>query len=347
MKNIILNEKNIGLPPGTPVYVGDKAASAVDISVLTYNKACAQIHKVSAVNELPHGSDDTITWIDVNGLRDIESIKKIGEIFDIHALTIEDVLNTRQQPKIETFQNYRFILLKSINYSHEFTIEQISIIRMKNVVITFHEIAEDPFAGIKKRIMENIGHIRAMEPEYLTYSLIDAVADEYYLALAFLEEKIENFEDQAVKTSNETFIAQIQEVKKHLFQIRRAMAPLRDNLVALSHQELTSDGIQPFLRDLQENLNNAIETVEHYREWLSNIIDVNLSVLSYQMNKVMRTLAIITAIFIPLSFIAGVYGMNFEHMPELGQPLAYPIVLCGMAAIASSMVIFFKIRKWF
>ena len=349
MKHIILNEKNIGLPPGTPVYVGDKSASAMEISVLAFNQSFAQVQKIATVDKLPNGDDDSITWIDINGLRDIESIKKLGEKYDIHSLTIEDVLNTRQQPKIETFKNYRYVSLKSIKYTDEFFIEHISIIRMKNVVITFQEIAEDPFGGIKKRIMENIGQIRSMGPDYLAYSLIDAVVDEYYLALALLEENIEQFEDRAVSTSNDVFIAEIQGVKKYLFQLRRAMLPLRDSIVALSHQEmqLTSDGIKPFLRDLQENLNNAIDTVEHYREWLSNIIDVNLSVLSYQLNKVMRTLAIISAIFIPLSFIAGVYGMNFSHMPELDQPWAYPLVLCGMALVAFSLVIFFKIRRWF
>ena len=167
--------------------------------------------------------------------------------------------------------------------------------------------------------------------------------------MAHLEDDIENFEERAVITSNDTFIAEIQDTKKYLFQIKRAMFPLRDNLVTISRQSmpLTNDELKPFLQDLRENLTNAIETVEHYREWLSNIMDVNLSVLSYQLNKIMKILAVISAIFIPLTFIAGVYGMNFTFMPELSHSWGYPAVLGFMGFIALSMVIFFKIRRWF
>jgi magnesium transporter len=197
--------------------------------------------------------------------------------------------------------------------------------------------------------LENIGHIRTMGPDYLAYTLIDSVVDEYYLALAEMEDDIEDFEDRAIKTTNEIFIAEIQDAKKYLFQIKRAMLPLRENILILSHQIIpkTNDKLKPFLQDLQENLSNAIGMVEDYREWLTNIMDVNLSVLSYQMNKVMKILATVSAIFIPLTFIVGIYGMNFEFMPELAKPWAYPVVLGGMLCIALGMVVFFKIRKWF
>ena len=316
-------------------------------------------------------------WVNINGLKDIDSIKKLEKIYNIHALTIEDILNTKQQPKIETFENYRFISCKSIQqekkFHHrqedqkklsknlrkkneeqpenmeEFLIDQINIIAMKNLVITLQEIPGDPFDGIRKRILENAGRIKRMKANYLTYALIDAVVDNYYLALAHLEEDIENFEDRAAKTSDEAFITEIQDTKKYLFQIKRAILPLRDNLLNLSRQNMaaTDNEIKPFLQDLHENLNSAIETVENYREWLSNIMEVNISVLTYQMNKVMRTLAIISAVILPLSFIAGIYGMNFEHMPELRQPWAYFAVLGIMGCIASTMIIYFKSRKWF
>jgi len=207
----------------------------------------------------------------------------------------------------------------------------------------------NPFDGIRKRILENAGQLRKMGTDYLAYSIIDAVVDEYYLTLAHLEDDIENFEDRAVKTSDDTFITEIQDTKKYLFQIKRAMLPLRDNLMLISRQNIALMGaeLKPFFQDLQENLNNAIESVENYRDWLSNIMEVNLSVVSYQMNKVMKILAIVSAIFIPLTFIVGVYGMNFEFMPELTHPWGYPIVLGCMGIIAVTMVIFFKIRHWF
>ena len=376
MRSIIINEKNIGLPPGTPIYVGDRPAATMDISLITFDPLFAEMKNVSAIDDLPLHKNDGIIWININGLKDIDSIKKLANMYDIHPLTIEDVLNTEQQPKVETFENYRFISLKSIKRELEFhhipkkrkrffvleetvgeqtekieeiIIDQISIIIMKNVLITFQEISGDPFGGIRKRILENAGQIRTMGTDYLTYSLIDAVVDNYYLTLAHLEDDIEDFEDRAVKTSDDTFIAEIQDTKKYLFQIKRAMMPLRDNLVITSRKNmlLTNDELQPFLQDLRENLTHAIETVENYRDWLSIIMEVNLSVLSYQLNKVMKILAIVSAIFIPLTFIAGIYGMNFENMPELSQPWAYPIVLGGMGLIALTMLIFFKIRHWF
>ncbi|MCL2128184.1 MAG: magnesium/cobalt transporter CorA [Treponema sp.] len=377
MKSIIINEKNRGLPPGTPVYVGDRPAAAMDISVINYNSSYSEQKSVSSVEVLPLRKNDDIMWISIIGLRDIDSIKKLANLYNIHPLTVEDILNTKQQPKVETFENYRFFSFKSIRREEkrdrepvkqnpfswlmrkkeadeteetgEFTIEQISIITMKDIVISFQEVTGDPFDEIRKRILENIGQIRKMGSHYLTYGLIDAVVDEYYLVLALLEENIEDFEERAVVASDSTFITEIQDTKKHLFQIRRTILPLRDNLLNVAHQDITSptDKFRPFLRDLQENLNNAIDTVETYREWLTNIMDVNLSVMSYQLNKVMRTLTIITSIFIPLSFIAGIYGMNFQFMPELGKPWAYPLVLGGMGAIALTMTVIFKIRRWF
>jgi magnesium transporter len=220
---------------------------------------------------------------------------------------------------------------------------------MKNVLITIQEIPGDSFGDIRKRILENIGQIRKMGTDYLAYSLIDTVVDEYFITLAHLENDIEDLEDRAVKTDNDTFISEIQETKKFLFYIKRAMLPLRENLMIISRQDmlLTNEELKPFLQDLRENLSNAIDSVETYREWLTNIMDVNLSVLSYQLNKVMKILAVISAIFIPLTFIAGIYGMNFEFMPELTQPWGYPIVLGLMGTVALSMVLLFKTRKWF
>jgi magnesium transporter len=317
------------------------------ISVLTFDNSHAQMRDLSSVDELlSYSNDSTILWININGLEDIDSIKKLEKIYNIHPLTIEDALDTRHQPKVETFENYRFISLKSITQGKD--IDHISIIIMKNVLITIQEIPGDSFWDIRKRILDNIGQIRKMGTDYLAYSLIDAVVDEYFLSLAHLEDDIEDFEDRATKTNNDTFISEIQDTKKYLFQIKRAMMPLRENLMIISRQDMmTNEELKPFLQDLRENLANAIESVETYREWLTNIMDVNLSVLSYQLNKVMKILAVISAIFIPLTFIAGIYGMNFEFMPELAQRWGYPIVLGIMGSIALAMVILFKTRKWF
>jgi magnesium transporter len=375
----LVNEQSIGLPPGTSVNTGDGASSKQGISVLTYNLSFAEMHDLSSVDELiSYNNDSTILWINVNGLKDTGSIKKLEKMYNIHPLTIEDALDTRQQPKVETFEKYRFVSLKSIRHEkkihlikqdikrryskrnrkklmeqledmQEFAIDHISIIIMKNVLITIQEIPGDSFGDIRKRILENIGQIRKMGTDYLAYSLIDTVVDEYFITLAHLEDDIEDLEDRAVKTDNDAFISEIQETKKFLFRIKRAMLPLRENLMIISRQDmlLTNEELKPFLQDLRENLLNAIDSVETYREWLTNIMDVNLSVLSYQLNQVMKILAVISAIFIPLTFIAGIYGMNFQFMPELAQPWGYPIVLGFMGLVALSLVILFKTRKWF
>ena len=369
---------NIDLPPNLPVYAEGIPALALGISTISYNSGFAEMRELSGVDELPQTINNSmVLWININGLNDIGSIKTIAKMYNVHSLTIEDILNTKHLPKAETFRDYSFISFKSIRrekeFHHrqankkrrfilnpekrkkqtgndeEFFIEQISMIITENVIITFQEVPGDPFNGVRKRILEDYGQIRRMKASYLAYSLIDAAVDEYYLSLAHLEDDIENFEERAVKTSDDSFFTEIQDTKKYLLQIRHAMMPLRDIFMSASRQDiaLTSAELRPYMRDLRDHLDDAIATLENYREWLTNILDVNLSFLSHQMNKVMKILAIVSSIFIPLTFIAGIYGMNFEFMPELTKPWAYPVVLLCMGSIATLMIIFFKIRRWF
>ena len=334
----------------------------------------AKMQQLSGIDELQkYRYNSGILWINISELRDIDSIRRLGEMYSIHPLSIEDILSTEHQPKTEVFEDYRFLSVKTIQkekrFIHEnikksrnifrkkkhseeideFQIDQVSIIIMKNVLITFQEIPGDPFGGVRKKILGDIGKIRRLGTDYLAYEIIDAVVDEYFLAINHLEEDIESLEDRATKTSDNTFIQEIQDTKKYLLNIKRAILPLRDNIAVIIRREkfFESDELKPFLQDLSENLSLAIISVESHREWLTNIMEVNLSVLSYQMNKVMKVLAIISTIFIPLTFIAGIYGMNFDYMPELELRLGYPIVLGGMGLIAAIMIIYFKIRRWF
>ena len=371
------NSKELRRSPDTSGHVGGKFTPAMDITVLSFNDSSAGIKNIPLIDDLEKEKSDSVMWINITGLADVESLEKLTGIFDIHPLTIEDVLDVKHQPKIETFENYRFISCKSIRrekrFRHtqykkeqilklnrrkrggqtesveEFLIEQISLIIMNNVLISFQEIQGDSFDDIRRQLLDNVGQIRSMGTEYLAYSLIDAVVNEYYLALAHLEDDIEDFEDRSIKTSDDTFITEIQDTKRYLSQMKRMMLPLRDNLVSISHRSIpqVNDSLKPFFQDLLENLNNAIETMENYREWMLNIMDVNISNLSYQLNKVMKIMAVISSIFIPLTFIAGVYGMNFTHMPELEVPWAYPAVLAFMALIVIMMLLYFKIKHWF
>ncbi|MCL2210870.1 MAG: magnesium/cobalt transporter CorA [Treponema sp.] len=363
-----------------PVYAGDIPASEMKLSYINYNSESAETKDISTIDEVIELKNDSkILWINVSGLKDIESIKRLGELLEIHPLTIEDILQTEQQAKMEVFDKYRFLLVKTIiqkkntfyrsntgnkkfflpwknkknipqdRETDELIITQIGIVIMKNILLTFQELSRGAFENIRRKIMENTGEIRKMETDYIAYLIIDKIVDEYFNSINHLEEHIENLEDRATRTSDDTYIEEIQETKKYILLVKKAILPLKNNLFIISRQEsfFQTGEIKPFLQDLIENLDHAVMQVEHYREWLSSIMEVNLSVLSYQLNKVMKVLAMISAIFIPLSFIAGIYGMNFKNMPELDTSFGYFIVLGIMFLVAFVMIVFFKIRKWF
>jgi magnesium transporter len=324
----------------------------MDLSIISYDSNSAQMKNLSSVNELAQYHDDSkISWVNFTGLDDIDSVKQLGKYYEIHPLSIEDIFHTDRQPKIETFDNYRYLSIKTIQQEKidGFLIDQISLIIMKNTLITFQEMQGDAFDDIRKKILENIGDIRKAGVDYLAYTIIDAIVDEYFLTINHLEENIEGLEDRSAKTNDETFIDEIQETKKYLLQIKRAILPLRNCLNKIIRQEnfFQSDKLKPFLQDLSENINHALITVENFREWLSSIMEQNLSIVSYQTNKIMKVLTVISTIFIPLTFIVGIYGMNFDYMPELRYGPAYFIVLGVMGLIAIVMLILFKIHRWF
>jgi len=364
-----------------PVYAGDIPASEMKLSFIIYDSESAQTKDVSTIDEVIKLKDESkMLWINISGLKDTDSIKRLGELLEIHPLTIEDILQTEQQAKMEVFDNYRFLLVKTIiqkkntfcrlntekkNFflpflnnkniasrerkTNELIITQVGIVIMKNILLTFQELSRGAFESIRKKIIDNTSEIRKMETDYLAYLIIDKIVDEYFNSINHLEEHIENLEERATRTSDDTYIEEIQETKKYLLLVKKAILPLKNNLLIISRQEsfFQTGEIKPFLQDLIENLDHAVTQVEHYREWLSSIMEVNLSVLSYQLNKVMKVLAMISAIFIPLSFIAGIYGMNFDVMPELRYSMGYFIVLSVMFIVATIMIVFFKIRRWF
>jgi len=349
----------------------------MDLSIISYDSNSAQLNSLPSVDELAQYHDDSkILWINTCGFDDVDSIKQLGKYFNIHPLSIDDIFHTDRQPKIELFENYRYLSIKTIQrekrFHHhnegsrssrykrikkldvkekidEFLIDQISLIIMKNTLITFQEMQGDAFDDIRKKILENIGEIRKSDIDYLAYTIIDAIVDEYFLTINHLEEDIEGFEDRSAKTNDETFIDEIQDTKKYLLQIKRAILPLKNCLNKISRQEnfFRTDKLKPFIQDLTENINHALITVENFREWLSNIMEENLSIVSYQTNKIMKVLTVISTIFIPLTFIVGIYGMNFDFMPELRYQPAYFIVLGIMGLIAIVMLMLFKIYHWF
>ncbi|MDR1108373.1 MAG: magnesium/cobalt transporter CorA [Spirochaetaceae bacterium] len=322
------------------------------LSLIEYDPAGAGSASADTVDELlalKKGAG--ITWINVNGHKDSAAITRLAEIYGIHPLTVEDILDTDQRPKVEEFDGYLFFIFKELYFREEkeLAAEQISMVLTENTVITFQEAAGDPFGGVRRRIAGNGGRIRKMGADYLAYALLDSVVDGYFLVLDDMGAGIEEFEDRAIDEKDGAFMPDIQKVKQNLLKIRRLLWPLRESLSLLPqlNPALFHESLAPFIKDLHDNVSQAAETVETYRELIAGVMEVNLSAVSNRMNQVMKVLTIISTLFIPLTFIVGVYGMNFPNMPELAYPYAYPLTWGAMILIALGMLLFFKHRHWF
>jgi magnesium transporter len=343
---------NLGIAPGSPVYVGARDPAETALSLIEYDSSRAWIKSADTVDELLAGKNPSgITWINVNGLKDSAAITRLAELYGIHPLTVEDILDTGQRPKVEEFDDYLFFIFKYLHVrgKDELVSEQISMVFTENTVITFQEKAGDPFGGIRRRILNNGGRVRKFGADYLAYGLLDSVVDAYFLVLDDMGTRIEDFEDRAMDEKDESFMPDIQRTKQDLLKIRRIVWPLRESLSLLPQMSpsFIHEELGPFVKDLHDNVIQVVETLETYRELIAGVMEVNLSAVSNRMNQVMKVLTIISTLFIPLTFIVGVYGMNFAFMPELQYPYAYPITWGVMIFIALGMLIFFKHRRWF
>jgi magnesium transporter len=329
----------------------------VDFSLIGYDPAGAWIKSASTAEELLlYKNSAGITWININGVEPSPDISRLAQAFRIHPLTVEDIMDTKQRPKAEEFDDYLFVILKSVSPEplesaggeKKLSFEQISLVITRDTVISFQEKPGDYFDGIRKRILNNAGRIRRMGTDYLAWMIMDAVVDEYFVVFDDLGAGIEEFEDRAIDQNDKDFIQDIQSIKRNLLRIRRVIWPLRESFAVLSRLEsgLISKELEPFLKDLQDNILRAGEAVETYRELIAGVMEVNLSTVSNRMNNIMKVLTIISTIFIPLTFIVGVYGMNFAHMPELQYPYAYPIIWGIMVLVALGMLVYFKRRHW-
>ncbi|MFA6505281.1 MAG: magnesium/cobalt transporter CorA [Treponemataceae bacterium] len=350
---------DLGLPPGTPVYVGEREPTKMRLSVIGYDPIGSWTRTAPTVEELlNYRNPGGVNWININGLKDGEAISRLAEAYGIHPLTVEDILNTGHRPKMEEFGDYLFITLKAITWKEALEpesgetggteYEQISLILTRDTVITFQEFPGDSFDPIRKRIEANLGRIRKMGPDYLAYGLVDSIVDAYFIVLERLGTALEIYETKAIEESGAQFMRELQAVKQEVVRMRRSIWPLRESVSAMLRLEsdLVSPELSPFLKDLHDNVIQAAETVENYRDLTAGILEVNLSSMSNRMNEVMKVLTIISTIFIPLTFIVGVYGMNFKFMPELESQWGYPLVWGTMVTIAGTMIYFFKKRKW-
>jgi magnesium transporter len=345
--------KKSGLPPGTPVFVGERKIEKTKITVMDYDENQYQEREIKEAEEcFPFKSTPSVTWINIDGIHDVEIIEKLGRNFDLHPLILEDIVNTHQRPKVEEFEQYIYIVLKMLTYDEkakETRVEQVSLILGSNFVISFQEREGDIFEPVRDRIRNAKGRLRKMGPDYLAYALMDAVVDNYFVILERNGEKIEDLEDDVVSDPRPETLHEIHKLKREMIFLRRSVWPLRElvNMLERGESRLINKSTLIYLRDVYDHTIQVIDTVETYRDMLSGMHDTYLSSISNRMNEVMKVLTIIATIFIPMTFLSGVYGMNFEYMPELKWHWAYFTVWAVMASIAIAMVIYFKKKRWF
>ena len=344
--------KKPGLPPGSLIYVGKEKATKAKIEIIDYTKNKFTEKTTKKVEECyPFKKKPTVTWLNIVGINDIKVIENIGSHFDIHPLVLEDILNTNQRPKIEDFGEYIFLVLKMVNYdakANTIDIEQVSIILGKNFVISFQEKEGDVFDLIRARIRNKKAKIRGFGNDYLLYALIDAIVDNYFTVLEQIGEKIETLEDEVLENPSSSIMSAVHSMKRELIFLRKSVWPLREVINNLQRGEtkLIDKHTQIYLRDVYDHTIQVIDAVETFRDMASGLADLYLSSISNKMNEVMKILTIFAAIFIPLTFIAGVYGMNFYFMPELKWRYGYFAVWGIIFTVALGMLLYFKKKKW-
>lgn len=349
-KRIPKRSQKAGLPPGTPMYIGDNPTEAAHITLIHYDKTELQEKEVEHLEECFTFRDkQRVNWINVTGLH-AGVIAQLGACFGVPSLVLEDILNTDQRPKMEDLDNNLYIVLKmlSCHQRHQdIRIEQVSLVLGSNYVLSFQEKEGDVFDPVRQRIRNQKSQLRKNGPDYLAYALLDTIVDNYFLILEMLGEQIAALEDELLNNPTSKTVQKIHHLKREMIYLRKSVWPLRELITALSREEvaLITPLTRTHLRDVYDHTIHVIETIETYREMLASMFDLYLSSMSNRMNEVMKVLTIIATIFIPLSFIASIYGMNF-YIPEVRWPWGYPVVLAVMLLIGIAMLAYFRRKKW-
>jgi magnesium transporter len=341
-----------GLPPGTLVHIGEKKTEKTKITVLDYDQTSFQEKELASVEEcFPYKDSPTVSWINISGIHQTDIIQKLGDKFGLHPLVQEDIVNTGQRPKMEDYEDYLYIVLKMLYLNNKgdlIVAEQVSLVLGNNYVFSFQEREGDVFAPIRERLRNAKGRIRQMGADYLAYALIDAIVDGYFVVLEKTGERIELIEQRVAIDPRPRTLQLIHQLKSDMVFLRKSIWPLREVLSGLQRNEssLIQGSTAVYLRDVYDHTIRVAESIESYREMVSGLLDIYLSSISNRMNEVMKVLTIIATIFIPLTFIAGIYGMNFKYMPELNIAWAYPATLGVMAVIGLMMIFYFRKKNW-
>ncbi|OGP49497.1 MAG: magnesium and cobalt transport protein CorA [Deltaproteobacteria bacterium RBG_13_43_22] len=342
-----------GLPPGTPVHIGEQRSETTRITLFKYNEHQVEEKESTQAKECTIFEDQSsVTWINVTGLHQVEVLEELNGCFGLHPLVLEDILNTDQRPKMEDYGDYLYIVLKTLfmngDQRDEVESEQVSLILGSNFVLSFLEKEGPLFGPIRERLRNGKGRIRKMGPDYLVHAILDAIVDHYFIVLEKLGEKIEFLEEEVVTQPLPTTLQVIHRLKREMIYLRKAVWPLREVIGGLERGEssLIKEPTVVYLRDIYDHTIQVIDNIETFRDMLSGMMDIYLSSISNRMNEVMKVLTIIATLFIPLTFIVGLYGMNFKYMPELDWPWGYPSILALMLAVTVFMLIYFKRKRW-
>ena len=349
MKKIFEKISKKGLPPGSLVYTGEETKEPTYFEIIEYNEKEFNILTPKTVEELK-AEEGKVRWINILGVHETHVMEKIGEIFDIHPLVLEDIMNVNHNPKYEETEKYNFFVLKMLNYNKKkFSIdtEQISIIQGKNYVISFQEKKGDVFDSIRKRI-DTRPKFRKQGSDYLAYTLIDSVVDNYFTILGTYSEKLEEIEEKIMVEPHQRDLNELNSQKRELLKLRKSIWPIREIISGIQRTENKhiKKTTLPYYRDVYDHTIQIIDTTETFRDISSGLVDLYMSSISNKMNEVMKVLTIFATIFIPLTFIAGIYGMNFEYMPELAWKYGYLIIWIIFIIIGGGMLLYFKKKKW-
>jgi len=345
-------KKKIGVSPGSLIYVGDKTDEPVKISVLTYDEhRVKETADVSVADILQHKDESAVTWINVSGIHNMEVIETLGKRFHLHPLLLEDIANTQHRAKIDDYEDYLFIVLKMIFSepdSAPLQFEHICIVLGRGFLISFQEREGDVFTSVRERIRKGKGRIRKSGTGYLAYALMDMVIDHYFLVLEQLGDDIEILQQEALERPTRKTLAAIHAARHQVVYLRKSVWPVREMINSLlrGESELIEGYVLIYLQDVYDHVIQVIDTIETYRDLLAGTLDSYMSSVSQKMNETMKVLTVMATLFIPLTFFAGVYGMNFTYMPELEWQYGYPIFWIFTGVIFVSMVVWFKTRKW-
>jgi len=341
-----------GVAPGTVVHVGARRAEKVRITVIDYGEKLFEERVVTDVEECRVFKDrPTVTWINIDGLHDIEVIEKIGRMFGIHPLVLEDIVNTHQRPKMENYNDYIYCVVKMITHilgGAQLDVEQVSFILGKNFLISFQEKEGDVFESTRERIRSSKGRVRSAGPDYLLYSLIDAIVDNYFTILENLGEQLENLEARAIANPTRASLRQMHSIKTQFIYLRKAVWPLREVLSGLQRAEssLIAETTGVYLRDAYDHTIQVIDNVETLRDMATVMMEIYVTAVGNKLNEIMKVVTIIATLFMPITFLASLYGMNFEFMPLLHSPYGFPIMLVLMLVSCLALLMYFRKKRW-